>query len=546
MRLLGALRRTFTRRTSASAQRQWWTGFGLAALVSTLVAGPLLAQLPDRTVTPNAANEGIAKSYTQQVGAGRGDVMTEGSSAFIIARDPARAIRRGRQIFQRKFTRLQGQGPLAGDGQGDIGTTLAIGAGLADSCAACHGRPRGSAGAGGDVVTRPDSRDAPHLFGLGLKEMLADEITSDLRDIRDDAVRDARRDRRTVTRSLNSKGINYGSITARSDGTVVTTGVRGVNPDLRVRPFFLHGETISMREFLVGAFQAEMGLQPVDPELAAAVAGARIVTPSGMVLDGRIDDIEVAFAQDATTDQDGDGVFNEVPTSIVDFMEFYLLHYFKAGTGETNSTTARGRDIFRIIDCDDCHKPDLVIKRDRRVADVETVFDPSRGNPFNRMFATASLLLTATDDGSGFPSIKTPIGGSFVVRNIFTDFKRHDLGPNFHELNYDGTIRREFLTTALWGVADTAPYGHDGRSMNLKDVILRHGGEAQSQRNRFASLGSSDQRAVLDFLKTLVLFPPDDTASNLDPGDRTVAGYPQFGHGRINLGALFNDPTDPE
>ena len=318
---------------------------------------PLLAQLPDRTVTPNAANEGIAKSYAEQIGLGRGDVMTPDSSLYIIARDPARAIRRGRQIFQRKFTRAQGQGPLAGDGQGDIERTLALGAGLADSCAACHGRPRGSAGFGGDVVTRPDSRDAPHLFGLGLKEMLADEITDDLRDIRDDAVRDARRDRRTVTRTLSSKGINYGSITARSDGSVVTSGVRGVNPDLRVRPFFLHGETISMREFLVGAFQAEMGLQPIDPDLAAAVAGARIVTPSGMVLDGRIDDIEVAFAQDAATDQDNDGVFNEVPTSIVDFMEFYLLHYFKAGTGEPTAGSSRGRDLFRQIDCDTCHGP---------------------------------------------------------------------------------------------------------------------------------------------------------------------------------------------
>jgi hypothetical protein len=51
---------------------------------------------------------------------------------------------------------------------------LALGAGLSDSCAGCH--------AGRElrwlwrlVVTRPDSRDAPHLFGLGLKEMLADE-----------------------------------------------------------------------------------------------------------------------------------------------------------------------------------------------------------------------------------------------------------------------------------------------------------------------------------------------------------------------------------
>jgi hypothetical protein len=49
----------------------------------------------------------------------------------------------------------------------------------------------GAAGSGGNVATRPDSRDAPHLFGLGLKEMLADEITHDLRHIRAQAVAEA-------------------------------------------------------------------------------------------------------------------------------------------------------------------------------------------------------------------------------------------------------------------------------------------------------------------------------------------------------------------
>src|SRR5688500_17874548 len=157
-------------------RRQWVPFLGAAALALGAVA-PALGQLVDRTLAPNTANEGIAKSLQDQVGAGRGDWTTPGSSSFIIARDPFRAIRRGRQLFQRKFRRAEGHGPLAGDGEGNVETNLAIGAGLADSCASCHGRPRGSAGFGGDVVTRPDSRDAPHLFGLGLKEMLADEIT---------------------------------------------------------------------------------------------------------------------------------------------------------------------------------------------------------------------------------------------------------------------------------------------------------------------------------------------------------------------------------
>src|SRR4030095_3490880 len=160
--------------------------FTLLAVAGCLAGNIVLSQSIDRTQNPNIANAGIAKSLAQEVGAGRGDLQTLDSSSFIIARDPFRAIRRGRQLFQRKFLRAQGQGPLAGpDRAGDITTNLALGAGWVDSCAGCHGRPRGAAGFGGDVATRPDSRDAPHLFGLGLKEMLADEITSELRSIRD-------------------------------------------------------------------------------------------------------------------------------------------------------------------------------------------------------------------------------------------------------------------------------------------------------------------------------------------------------------------------
>jgi hypothetical protein len=514
-----------------------------------LLSVSALAQFPDRTRTPNAANEGIAKSLAQQIGAGRGSVFTPNSSLFIINRDPARAVRRGRQLFQRKFLRSQGAGPITGDGDGvplDINNTLIIGAGLADSCAACHGQPRGSAGAGGDVVTRPDSRNAPHLFGLGLKEMLADEITDDLRDIRADAIGDARREGRSMTRSLNSKGINYGSIRAFPSGNVDTSGVRGVDSDLRIRPFFLHGETISIREFLVGAFNAEMGLDSVDSDLMRASRGDRVVTPSGMVLDGDDDNIEAPPTDSPTADPDRDGVVNEIPTSLVDFMEFYLLHYFKAGLGEQNSSTATGRQVFSAIGCAVCHVPDLSIDRDRRIADVETIFDPVQGNPFNRMFATASLQLREVNDGSGFPTLKRPLLGDFLVRNIFTDFKRHDLGPNFHEINFNNTMRTQMLTMALWGVGSTAPYGHDGRSMTLTDVILRHGGEAQTSRNNFANLSSTNRRALLDFLNSLTLFPPDDTASNLDPKNPSLANFPQVGHGSIRLGALFNDPNDPE
>jgi mono/diheme cytochrome c family protein len=508
------------------------------------------AQLPDKTVTPNAADVGINKSFARQAGAGRGDIMTPDSSLFIINRDPFRAIRRGRQLFQRKYTRAQGVGPLTGDGTGNIETTLAIGAGLVDSCAGCHGRPRGAAGSGGDVVTRPDSRDAPHLFGLGLKEMLADEITADLRTILQQAISEARSSpsNNPVIKALTSKGINYGVISAVRRGNQVdvdTSAVVGVDADLRVRPLFAHGGTISIREFINGAWSAEMGLQVVDPELAAAHDGGRITTPAGMVLDGAKDRIEAPAATTTGEDPDGDGVSNEIPTSIVDFMEFYLLNYFKPATYEQTAGVTAGRQKFRDVGCVQCHIPDLQVNRDRRVADLETVYDPVDGI-FNNLFATASARFIQQDDGSGFPARKLPANQPFLVKNIFTDFKRHDLGPNFYERNYDGTMRKQFLTTALWGVGTTAPYGHDGRSINLREVILRHGGEAEPARAAFAGLSPSDQSELLEFLNSLILFPPDDTASNLDPGNRNASKFPQFGHGSIKLTVLFNDPSDVE
>jgi hypothetical protein len=499
---------------------------GLCGLVWLSVVAD--AQLTDITQTPNEANAGIQKSLEEQIGADQSDVMTPDASIFIIQRDPFRAIRRGRQLFQRKFTVEQGVGPRVDDGVGDIEKTPALGAGLADSCAGCHGRPRGSAGFGGNVFTRPDSRDAPHLFGVGLKEMLADEITTDLRAIRARAIDLAKRQGKPVTRSLSSKGIDYGAITAHPNGRVDTARVNGVDPDLRVRPFLAHGGTISLREFIVGALDGEMGLQAQDPELTAAEAGGRMVTPTGMVLDGTLDRIEPP--RELSGPQSGTG--HEIPTALVDHLEFYLLNYFKPGTYRQTRATESGRQLMAEIGCAQCHIPDLQLTHDRRVADVDTVFDAQSGG-LNRLFATATPLHDEVDDNSGFPTLKRPLLRGFLVRNIFTDFKRHDLGPKFHEQEFNGTVRTQFMTMPLWGVGSTAPYGHDGRSINLEEVILRHGGEAQASRQAFAQLPEEKQDAVLRFLESLVLFPPDDTASNLDPDS-------------ISLRVLFNDPSDPE
>jgi hypothetical protein len=502
----------------------------------------------------------IDKSLAEQIGGGIGDINTPGSSTYLLKRDPARAIRRGRQLFQRKFSLYEGLGPrVNANASGDITEVRRLGAGLSDSCAACHGRPRGSAGVGGDVATFPDSRDAPHLFGLGLIEMLADEMTADLRAIRAQALREARTGvvagststtstsrPAPVSRPLLSKNVGFGRITAYPDGRVDTSAVKGVDKDLRVRPFLHQGLTASIREFLVGAFHAEMGLQVFDPVLCAAtdpVAPKAAQSTAGFKYDPALDEFERPPACTKTEDPDGDGKLDEIDAALVDYVEFYLLNYFKPGQYRVTPRAAAGLTLMQRIGCTSCHVQNLTVRNDRRIADVETTYDPERGI-FNDLFATATPLFKTVADSAAYPQLQ-PLGGSFVVRNVFTDLKRHDLGPAFHERDFDGTRVTSHVTEPLWGVGTTAPYGHDGRSVTLDAVIRRHGGEAAAVTRAYVGLSPDAQDNIVAFLQTLVLFPPDDTASNLNPGVPS-SDDPQSleNHGSIALGALFQIPGE--
>ena len=511
----------------------------LAAALLFAAAFCVKGQLVDSSqVSPTVPLGTIEESTAEQIGAGRGDVHTPLSSVYLIKRDPARAIRRGRQLFQRKFTFAQGLGPRVNPhSRGDIMENPALGAGISDSCAGCHGRPKGAAGFGGLVTTRPDSRDAPHLFGLGLQEMLADEMTTELRNLRDEAVAQAQLNGTPQEVFLDAKGVSFGRITVQADGSIEATHIEGVDEDLRVRPFFAQGGAYSIREFVIGAFKDEMGLQAVDPDLWKASHGRVVTSPAGLVLDGTTDVLDEPPVRNKRHDGDRDGVRNEIDTAIVDFLEFYLLNYFKPGIGKQTVRTVEGQALLHSVNCTSCHVPNMTIERDRRIADVDTRFDPVQGR-FNRLFATASTRFMILEDGDPYPQL-LPEEQPFEVENIYSDLKRHDLGPRFHERNFDGSLQKEFVTEPLWGVGSTSPYGHDGRCINLEEVILRHGGEAQASRDAFAALSGDDQAKLMEFLQTLILFPPDDTASNLNPGDDAEFIQDPAGHGNINLGALF-------
>ena len=103
------------------------------------------------------------------------------------------------------------------------------------------------------------------------------------------------------------------------------------------------------------------------------------------------------------------------------------------------------------------------------------------------------------------------------VSGIYTDLLLHrlvDRDRKYRETLPDVPIPREhpdaeeWRTPPLWGVADSAPYFHDGGSPTLEAAIARHEGDASPVTKGFDALGPDDRRAVIRFLETLQA-PPD-------------------------------------
>ncbi|TWU62979.1 di-heme oxidoredictase family protein [Crateriforma conspicua] len=106
--------------------------------------------------------------------------------------------------------------------------------------------------------------------------------------------------------------------------------------------------------------------------------------------------------------------------------------------------------------------------------------------------------------GQRFTRVRIINPGSCEQRNIHT--------PMQEQMAYRRTLRpsnvtQEWRTPPLWGVADSAPYMHDGRAETLAESIAMHGGEATGSRDRYLNLGFAQREALQTFLKSLIAPP---------------------------------------
>ena len=167
------------------------------------------------------------------------------------------------------------------------------------------------------------------------------------------------------------------------------------------------------------------------------------------------------------------------------------------------------------------------LQGDRRLFELRT-------RPVARPDGTVDLAGTLVPLWTRLPSGEyVPRGGAATVERIYTDFKHWDIGPEFHERRFDGTLQREHRTAPLWGVGSTGPYGHAGQFLTLDAAIRAHGGAAETEGARYRQLPQAQRDLLLAYLDSLVLYSTDEIPSDID-GDGVAAE--SFQVGGVDLG----------
>ncbi len=353
-----------------------------------------------------------------------------------------------------------------------------------------------------DGVADFDGRYAnpPFLFGGGGVELLAKEMTRNLQQ----ALAAARAAEAGTVTPLTTHGVDFGHILTLEDAAVQlhTEGIgfednTGRRPEdvLVVRPFGRKGENFSMRDFDRVAMQFHFGLQPVE------VVGEH-------------------------EDADGDGVYDEVSVADMSALHVFDVTNPVPFVERLGPAGLEGFRHFLDAGCDACHVP--VLKTESRFLPLS--FPEVPHDPWQNVYAQIDLVEV------GFEPIP---GEDGVFVQLFADLKRHDMGEELAETFSRGEISNsEFTTARLWGVADTAPYLHDGRASVLSQAITAHGGAAEEARDAFMRLSDDDRAQLIGFL--LRLRTPNNPNEELIPS-RARAREPNASEAREPAASLLTN-----
>lgn len=359
-------------------------------------------------------------------------------------------------------------------------------------CFGCHSKG-GPDGAGtqtqiaflrgdGERTGTADVRNAPQVIGLGPIACLAREMSEALQAQASAARERAKSEGRPVEQALATKGVSFGRIVAQPDGSLDTHGVEGVDADLTVRPFGWKGHQATLRDMAEESLHIHQGLLSKRVQLGIR-DGTVPAEPYGP---GKWDDV------------DQDGVSLEIDDGMLTTVVGYLAQLEKPVIRPPRDPGlldlwAEGRERFADIGCAGCHVPVLELD--------DTKLDAREPAPAGHV----PFVIDVATDGDP-PKIAPKYAGSETSHlvDLFSDLKRHDMGPALASPAAQGSIPASvFLTRPLWGLADTAPYLHDGRAPTVHDAIVLHGGEATGARDAYLALDEPARGSIRVFLTSL-------------------------------------------
>ena len=449
------------------------------------------------------SSDEIWSEKTQAIG--RVDTLPEGR---LDEQALNQLINTGEELFAAKFTKPDGAGRPAAT-QAIIPTKVRhqseqafarLAGPDAQACASCHNDP--VIGGAGDFVTNvfvsegfsianfdtsdpqfSNERGTNHLFGAGLLELLAREMSADLAALRRKALQDAAKSGEPVKVELLTKGVSFGKLTAMPDGLVNLKEVSGVDADLVIRPFSQKGVMTSLRQFSVNAMNHHHGMQ------AEERFGERWT---------------------AESDFDADGISRELlPADISALVAWQASLPPPVETIPENESwqqaASRGKEFFNSFSCAECHKTSLPLASlsfaDPGPLDVAGTIDETQVR--NPAVYDLSLMEWARD-------LARNERGEVLVP-LFGDLKRHKMTDRSvsalgNELLSQRFVGRDiFMTSELWGIGSTAPYGHRNDFSTLDEIIRAHGGAGREARDAYIDADAQARSALIAFLKTLVI-----------------------------------------
>jgi len=460
----------------------------------------------------------------------------------------------GGALFEAVWTPQEGGGRPLTDGTGnplvDPSRPLVfpnnhnrISAPDANACSGCHNAPR--SGGGGDIVanvfvlgqrfdhltfdatdtvptrggvdeqgnpvtlqTAANSRATLGMFGSGYIEMLAREITFDLRD-------QGKSLGAGQSMELTSKGVSFGTLARNADGTWDTSGVMGLSPgslasagpdqmpSLIVKPFHQVGAVTSLREFTNNAYNHHHGMQSAE---------------------------RFGYGQDP----DGDGFVNELTRADITAATMWQATLEVPGRviprwRPLEEAVLAGEQAFAQIGCAECHVPALPLSKWG-----EFYYEPNPFNPPGNARPDDVELLKVNLNSASLPQPRLHDDANGITWvPAYTDFKLHDItsgpgDPNREPLDQHAPAGSDaffagngkFLTKKLWGAGNEPPYFHHGQYATMRQAIEAHAGEAQASADAYAALTEYEQGAIIEFLKTLQLLPEGTKALVIDEKGR--------------------------